>query len=51
VDPDVMADAVRLTVAGAQTAAGFVIVNNGAGYIVTIAGLISLQPSGVTALM
>jgi hypothetical protein len=51
IDPDVIDEAVRLTVAGKHTGAGFVIARVGAGYIVTMTWLISLQPSGVTALM
>jgi hypothetical protein len=50
VDPDVTDAAVRSTVAG-EHAAGFVIVNVGTEDIVTTTGLISLQPSGVTASM
>ena len=41
--PAVTAAKVRFTDAGEQTAAGLVIVNTGAGLIVTVTGSISVQ--------
>ena len=51
VDPAVIAAAVMSTVAGAHTAAGFVMVTVGCALIVTTTGCISEQPDAVVPLI
>jgi hypothetical protein len=48
VDPAVTAAAVRSTVEGEQTAAGFVIVTTGVLFTVTVTGCMAKQPEAGT---
>ena len=51
VEPAVTAAAVRLTVAGEQTAKGLVMTTVGVGLTVTVTGLISKHPASVVPFM
>ena len=51
VEPEVTAAAVRLTVAGEQTAGGSVMTTVGEVFTVTVTGLMSKQPANVVPFM